>query len=95
MNSQTEHSTVPAQQQWAEVRNAAGYTSDRALERAVNLSAGTIWTWITSSTRQRDPNIRSMRALKQVLGISLDRLDEILTAWRSEMAEAEKAKRSG
>lgn len=93
MKSQTEHSTIPASQRWVEMRNAAGITSDRALERAANLSAGTIWTWITPSNRQRDPNIRSMRTLKKLLKVSLDQLDEILTAWRSELAEAEKVKR--
>lgn len=81
-----------AQQRWIQIREAAGFVSDRAVERAANLTAGTLWTWTTPGRAQRDPNIRSLRNLKRVLNITLDQLDEILVAWREELAEQERAK---
>lgn len=73
---------------WAKMRNAAGFNSDRALERAAGISAGTIWTWITPGKAGRDPNVRTLRILKQLMQVSLDELDQTLVAWREELSEA-------
>lgn len=73
---------------WAKMRNAAGFNSDRALERAAGISAGTIWTWITPGKAGRDPNVRTLRILKHLMQVTLDDLDQTLVAWREELSEA-------
>lgn len=88
MTTQQYHS-IPASRRWVEIREAAGFSSDRALERAADMSSGTIWTWITSGRSQRDPNIRSLRILKGLLKVSLDELDALLTALREKSAATE------
>jgi len=81
---------TPAAVRWNQIMNAAGFKSIKALERAADLSAGTIWTWITPGKGAREPYIRSLRTLKRLLGVSLDELDDILVAWRQELAELAK-----
>lgn len=93
--TQQPQTTTPASQRWVEIRSAAGFTSDRALERTAGMTAGTIWTWTTPGKGGRDPNVRSLRVLKQLLGVSLDELDAILTGWREELTRADQAKHSG
>lgn len=78
----------PASQRWVEIRNAAGYRSNQALERACEFAPGTFWNWTNPGKAQRDPSLRSLRILSQRLGgISLDTLVEILMAWREELSQ--------
>jgi len=81
---------APTAQKWQRLRTAAGFKSDRAFERAGGFSAGTLWTWVTPGPQQRDPNVKSLRIVKELLGVSLDELDGIFTSWRRELAELAK-----
>ena len=83
MSTNTEQIVVgPARQRWIAIRTAAGFTTDVAIERALTIAGGSIWLWIVKG---REPHLSTMRRLKELFGISLDELDEIIVGWRAEM----------
>lgn len=91
--SDTNDVTQPAADRWISLRTAAGYASDRALERAANLTQGTIASWTTSNGYRRQPMVDSYRVLSRLLKIPLDRLDELILALRQEKQDKEVAVR--
>jgi transcriptional regulator with XRE-family HTH domain len=74
---------ISAQERWVQMRRTAGFRSDRALERALGIAEKQIWRWVHLG---REPNLATLRQLKQLLGVSLDTLDETIVSMRSEAA---------
>jgi len=77
-----------AQERWIQMRQAAGYRSDAALERAAGVSPKQIWRWVHMG---RDPELHALRELKRLMGVSLDALDATIVAMRKEAARAKQA----
>lgn len=71
---------------WVALRERAGYSSDRALERAAGLTAGTIWTWTVSGSRGVNPRVDNLSRVASLLGVSLDAVNETIVSWRAELA---------
>lgn len=77
--------TLSAGERWRQLRAAAGFESDRELERRAGITAGSIWFWTVGRNGiPREPNVTSLRALKTLLNTTLDVLDELILSMRAE-----------
>jgi len=74
---------VPGSERWVQIRSAAGFWSDSALERALGVCPKQIWRWVN---RNRDPHLSTLLKMKRLLGVSLDVLAETIVSWRGEVA---------
>jgi adenylate cyclase len=79
---------VSAHERWHQLLQAAGFASERELERALEVSEKLTWHWVN---RANEPNLRTMRKMKQLLGVSLDTLDETIVSMRKEAAATKSA----
>lgn len=80
--------TQTAKERWDALRIAAGFSSDRELERTAGLTQGTISAWTTTAKFRRDGSAGSYRVLKGILKISMDLLDELILGMRDEKSQA-------
>lgn len=77
----TQHEVLAPSERWIQLRSRAGFATNLALERALDIAPGGIWNWIA---RERDPVLTTLRRLKSLLSVSLDELDDLLLALRAE-----------